>query len=457
MFNVAVFSHSHPFYSKGGGEIVAFSSFDAMRASDVKAYFYSAINTALKPNVSIFSANEDIIEFNENEFLFPVRGMDSFLFCHEDRRFFPALVQKLKAQKINVFHFHHFWNVGADLICYLMSAFPSATFTLTLHELLGICLRDGQMVRTGDNSLCYRQTDIECHMCFPHIDKDQFRARRHFLLDFFQRFHVVTAPSEFVARRFLEWGLKREIVVIENGIARPSALAEKSDFEEESITKRFAFFGQPNPFKGIDIFLSAAAHCLAEEDSEIVFSIYGSDRKRFVDQFGEQWNAIIDRLGARLQFMGQYESNQVNSLMQQNGWVVLPSIWWENSPLVIQEAYIAGRPPIVADIGGMREKVQAGITGLHFNARNSVSLAGVIRNAAGNVSLWRTLRSNRLVPPTVEEMNAEFFKIYADRVNQQPRLPKQKGRDADLKDADNKQGELVIEFVTRSTKHLAEK
>ena len=41
-------------------------------------------------------------------------------------------------------------------------------------------------------------------------------------------------------------------------------------------------------------------------------------------------------------------------------WVVVPSIWWENSPLVIQEAFGYGRPVICSDIGGMAEKVTDG-------------------------------------------------------------------------------------------------
>jgi glycosyltransferase involved in cell wall biosynthesis len=42
--------------------------------------------------------------------------------------------------------------------------------------------------------------------------------------------------------------------------------------------------------------------------------------------------------------------------MQDIDVVVVPSIWWENSPVVIQEARLAGRPILCSDIGGMAEK-----------------------------------------------------------------------------------------------------
>ena len=45
--------------------------------------------------------------------------------------------------------------------------------------------------------------------------------------------------------------------------------------------------------------------------------------------------------------------------MSEIDWVVVPSRWWENSPLVIQEAFMHGRPVICSGIGGMAEKVDA--------------------------------------------------------------------------------------------------
>ncbi len=69
---------------------------------------------------------------------------------------------------------------------------------------------------------------------------------------------------------------------------------------------------------------------------------------------------------------------QLDELMAGVDWVVVPSIWWENSPLVIQEAFAHGRPVICSDIGGMAEKVTDGVNGLHFRAATRSSLAATI-------------------------------------------------------------------------------
>ena len=46
--------------------------------------------------------------------------------------------------------------------------------------------------------------------------------------------------------------------------------------------------------------------------------------------------------------------------------LVVPSIWWENSPLTIHEAFLAGIPVITANAGGMAEFVRQEISGLLF-------------------------------------------------------------------------------------------
>jgi len=60
---------------------------------------------------------------------------------------------------------------------------------------------------------------------------------------------------------------------------------------------------------------------------------------------------------------------------------VVPSIWDENSPLVIHEAQQCGVPVITANHGGMGEYVRDGVNGLTFTHRDSVSLQESMREA----------------------------------------------------------------------------
>jgi len=92
---------------------------------------------------------------------------------------------------------------------------------------------------------------------------------------------------------------------------------------------------------------------------------------------------LLEATRGRVNFVGEYRHEDLPALMEKVDWVVVPSIWWENSPLVIQEAFMYGRPVICSDIGGMAEKVRDGVDGLHFRAGDPESLAEAIGRAAG--------------------------------------------------------------------------
>ena len=61
--------------------------------------------------------------------------------------------------------------------------------------------------------------------------------------------------------------------------------------------------------------------------------------------------------GNRVRFYGSYRSAELPTLMRDVDWAVVPSIWWENSPIVIQESFFHGRPLICSNVGGMAEKI----------------------------------------------------------------------------------------------------
>jgi glycosyltransferase involved in cell wall biosynthesis len=72
--------------------------------------------------------------------------------------------------------------------------------------------------------------------------------------------------------------------------------------------------------------------------------------------------------------------------------VVVPSIWWENSPLVIQEARMNHRPVIASGVGGMAEKVRHEVDGLHFPVGDAHGLADTIRRAIESPEMWDRFR-----------------------------------------------------------------
>eukprot|EP00463_Aulacantha_scolymantha_P000738 TRINITY_DN1473_c0_g1_i1.p1 TRINITY_DN1473_c0_g1~~TRINITY_DN1473_c0_g1_i1.p1 ORF type:complete len:140 (+),score=9.37 TRINITY_DN1473_c0_g1_i1:276-695(+) len=76
--------------------------------------------------------------------------------------------------------------------------------------------------------------------------------------------------------------------------------------------------------------------------------------------------------------------------------IVVPSIWDENSPLVIQEAQQLKIPVITSEKGGMGELVQNGVNGLTFRHKNVESLAKTLQYALNQPQKMRNL-GNRVI------------------------------------------------------------
>jgi glycosyltransferase involved in cell wall biosynthesis len=109
---------------------------------------------------------------------------------------------------------------------------------------------------------------------------------------------------------------------------------------------------------------------------------------------------------------GAYDHAAVPRLMADVDWIVVPSRWWENSPLVIQEAFMHGRPVICSDIGGMREKVTNGVNGLHFVVSNPGKLAETITTAVTTPGLWDTLRAGIPSVFSMDEHTGNLARMY---------------------------------------------
>ena len=95
-------------------------------------------------------------------------------------------------------------------------------------------------------------------------------------------------------------------------------------------------------------------------------------------------------------------------------WVVVPSIWWENSPVVIEEAFCHGRPVISSDIGGMAEKVNDGIDGIHFKVGSPKQLANRIEAVVNGEYSWDELHENTRAPLSVPDSADAHLALYAD-------------------------------------------
>jgi glycosyltransferase involved in cell wall biosynthesis len=376
---ICILSHSHPDFSRGGGEMAAHRQFTALRDAGRQVVMVSASEVGTR--YAAARAIEPVMPHGPGEWIYTFAGMAEDRLAWEDPRQRRVVVEFLASLPVDVFHLHHYWRVGTDLIADLMAARPDARFAITMHEMLAICFHHGQMVRTGSRELCRAESPMRCLACFPDQTLERFAIRKATLLSALSRFDTVIHPSEFIRDRYLGWGLTRpRSVVIENYLGDENLALPRPPFAATPGGESFGFFGSPTAFKGLDVLLRALPLALRANPA-ITVTVFGAEREDVAKLF-PALDPVIAEVGQALAFAGRYDPIDAVALMGSVGWAVVPSIWWENSPVVIQEARRAGTPLIVSDIGGMAEKVAPGIDGLHFKRGSPVDLARAMAEAA---------------------------------------------------------------------------
>ena len=373
---VMVLSHTHPSITKGGAEIASYTLFTGLRAIGVDAVFVAACLERDRPRLRLDSAAERVI-------LAEPRLYDDFYHVSAP----PVLAQLRRIvaeERPGLLNFHHFLNFGLNALRALGR--DGARLVVTLHEFLAICAHHGQMVTHPDRHLCEAASPAACSACFPTRTPEQFGMRQRFARDALGQAIGFVSPSHFLANRFAAWGLPRErIAVVENGLRNVSAVAGASPAAEPQGDRRrwiFGFFGQINPFKGVDVLLKAAALIEHSPDlaGRVLIRLHGNligQTPEFIARFRE---AVATH--GSLDYVGPYENSGVGRLMRACDYVLVPSTWWENSPVVIQEAWLARRPVLCSGIGGMAEKVRDGVSGLHFRPGDAGDLLRAIRTAS---------------------------------------------------------------------------
>ncbi len=385
---VLYISNGHPDLYLGGAEVYAYELFKAMRESEDFEPILLARSTSTahrhRQGTCFHSVNGD-----PNQILWSQDDHDYFFLTSPDKSQFTVhFHQLLTAYRPHLVHIQHTVGLGVDLIRQIKNSLPGTPVVYTLHEYLPICNAQGHMLRTRDGSLCQEASPIRCHDCFLEVPPQRFFLRERFIKSQFRHVDLFLCPSRFLLDRHREWGIpSAKLRVQEYGRAVQVPVPA-----DRPSPGNIGFFGQLMPHKGLIVLLQAMKLLQQEGNRDIHLYLNGANLERQSDDFRAEVEGLL-RECDNVTFRGMYAPSELPERMRDIAWVVIPSIWWENSPLVIQEAFMHQRPVVCSDVGGMAEKVRDGIDGLHFRVGEPADLAATLRRAAASPDLWQRLRS----------------------------------------------------------------
>lgn len=228
-------------------------------------------------------------------------------------------------------------------------------------------------------------------------DNLDLRARK--VRRLIEQVDVFLSPSDTVAERCAEWGIPRSKLRLSRyGIdTTPFEGIEHDDSEDHRVT--FGFVGTLAPHKGVHVLVQAVQKLPANACRVLVF---GSDAH--YTEYGRTLRELA--LGRDITFMGALERQRIGEAFTAIDCLVMPSLWLENSPIVIQEAFAANVPVIASGQGGMAELIVDGRSGRLFPAGDIDALAS---HMAAVIAAPTTLRkwSVAMDPPRTIEDDAQ--------------------------------------------------
>lgn len=230
------------------------------------------------------------------------------------------------------------------------------------------------------------------------------KARPGVLAKHYGLYHAVIAPTQFLQSAYETNGFTATpIHKIHFGVdldRKPKPMRSTSE------PTRFGFIGQIAPHKGTALLVEAFCR-LPPGQGEL--HIYGSE-----SQYPAYFQTMKQRCaGFAVFFHGTFPTDQIRPVLDEIDFLVIPSTWYENSPLVLLNALASHTPVIVSDVEGLTEFLESGINGYKF-ARGSVDdLARVMREViTSKENTWELSRSTNY-PKTSMSMTEEVLRVYS--------------------------------------------
>lgn len=370
------------FYRKGGSEAYMFDLIDLLKKNGHEVMEFSMAD---KDNQD--SKYKDFfiksIDFSKREGFFKdLFKAGHLLYSFEARKKLQVLIDK---EKPDIAHLHNF---SFQLTPSILSVLKKNNIPIiwTMHDYKLIC----------PNYRLFTQGKV-CERCKKHKYYNAFRYKciknesamsflamlemylHKLLLRSYELIDLYISPSKFLADKVISWGNNPDKV---KHIYNFINLANFSVNPE--IGHGLIYFGRLSEEKGLLTLLEAM-----KELPEINLTLVGvGPQKKEIENYIKQQCLANVKLG------GYKKGQELYNLIKQSRLIVMPSIWYENNPISILEAFALGKPVLGADLGGIPELVQDGQTGFLFKNGQSSDLIKIIKNNYFNTELIQKMSQN---------------------------------------------------------------
>lgn len=437
--------HSLPFLTQAGTEIYAYELslrlagkhevYLFSRKSDVRQEEY--LVTDKKHNqVSIYLLNNTFRECTSFEYYYANKKIDiqfalfldkvkpDIVHIHHLIFLSVGMIQEINKRKIPiVFTLHDYWLMcpGWHLLKKDCRPCTKAQYGKFDEECI-ICLNDLLAVRKTTKRFYFIIRSIAPKFLADYLRRKYFQfiprmpgdnaglirleERRHKIRGLLDRIDMFIVPSRYARDRFMEFGIsQRRMRLLASGV--DAGLFEVTD-KIPSRKLRFGFIGTLLPAKGIHVLLEAFHKVKGEAE----LKIYGK-LKQYIGF--EYYLPYLKRIAKdkRIRFMGEFKHAESQKIFRELDVLAVPSIWNENAPLVIQEAFASRTPVIASRIGGIPELVSDGVDGILFQPGDVEGLYHKMQLLVSQPDIIDKLKRNISQVKNISDHAKEIEEIYS--------------------------------------------
>ena len=413
--------HGHPPNYNAGSEVYSQSVCNELSKKH-KVSVFTREENLYAPDFSIRhekqSDNLDLYTVNNPQ------GKDGYRHKRMDGKF-AELLQKIKPDIAYIGHLNH---LSTGLIDGLNRQHIPTVFML--HDYWLMCPRGQFLTRSigkeNNFQVCNGQNDRKCacdcyEVYFSGKESERemdIAAWSHWTnrrmietKSIINKVDLFIAPAKYLRNRFVsDFGMpENKIIYLDYGF--PTEYLTQTDKSNDKPNFTFGYIGTHIPAKGINMLIEA----FKQIERPATLKIFGRGNGQSTGALKKMAETSLNPV----EFCGEYVNrNLANTVFSSVDCIVVPSIWAENSPLVIHEAQECKVPVITANYGGMCEYVHHKENGLLFKHRDINSLSEQMNYAVEHPAEMQKLGNRGYLysvdgkVPDIENHCVELIKIF---------------------------------------------
>lgn len=232
-------------------------------------------------------------------------------------------------------------------------------------------------------------------------------GRKNFIVSRLNQLRRIVVPTRMMERHLVAHGVDAERIVHSAFGLDCHGMLRRNAGLTCGLPLRIGYIGTLAPHKGCHVLLKAFREL---PEGAAVLRIHGRESD-FPDYCRELHQIAGNSRG--IEFLGEFPNTRIADVMAGLDVLVVPSLWHENSPLVIYSAHAAGCPVVGSDVEGIAEVVRDGVDGLLFPRGDAAALARTLSSLTERPARLGELSGMAPLPKSIATYANDLLKIWA--------------------------------------------